>query len=209
MPPSFRSLVGALVLTGAASLSAQSIISAHADYDVADGLIEWSFVLDEDLSTATVTHLVLGFDDGSGVPGIFWDDVAHVTVHSSTFHVTKEDVWPDSGAGISYLELNFNSPFTLGGASATHSFNYQTSGTNGLANSANFFVSLYADGPATQNVSLDGSLVATLSGFGTTATDLSAVPESSAAAIWAGLAVVGFAGVRRRRAPRGAAVPRR
>ncbi len=191
-------LVGVLALAATVSLSAQTITSAGANYDAADGLIEWSFILDEQTATDTITHMVLGFTDGAGVPDVFWDFLSNVTINSNTFHATKLDVWTDGGSGTSYLEANFNSPIVLGGSSATHNFSFLTGGTNGLGNTTSFFISLYSGGPATQNMTLDGSLVATISGFGVGTADLTAVPEPSTYALLAGLAMMGFVALRRR-----------
>lgn len=183
------------------ALKGQTITSVSHTYDTADGLVHWSFTLDEGaFSSLNVGHIVLGFDGIDGLPPpVAWQGVGDVTVYSSSFSVSKVDVWTDSGPGRSYLELNLNTPLVLDGNGTTFSFSLLTGGINNLGNapSATFFVELRS-GSALMNAGPDGNLIVTNSIAGSSG-DLSAVPEPSTYALVAGVAMLGFALVRRSR----------
>ncbi len=177
-----------------------TIESGSVQYDAADHLVAWTFSLNEFGTSTTLTHLVFGFDDGNTYPAdVYWDDLANITVSSSTFTATKFDAWPDAGEGKSYLEVVFDTPIVLNGDSATFSFNYLTGGALQLSNPTGFFVSLYSGGDAVKNMTVEGTLVATLTGLSSAATDLSAIPEPASLALGLGVMGLGMGAWRRRR----------
>lgn len=201
MRAALRLLLGLLAGISALSLPGQTITSVSYTYDTADVLVQWTFTLDEGAySSSNVGHIVLGFDgpDGSPPP-VAWVGVGDVTVNSSSFAVTNVDVWTDSGPGRSYLELNLNTPLVLDGNGTTFNFSLLTGGINNLGNapSATFFVELRS-GTALMNAGLDGALIVSNNIAGSPA-DLTAVPEPATYALFAGVAMLGFALVRRSR----------
>lgn len=184
----------------AAALPGQTIVSPTYTYDTADGLVEWSFTLNEGAFSGSVTHLVLGFDGTDGLPpAVFWNSLGSVTIDASSHGVTKVDVWTDSAPGRSYLELSLNTPFSLDGNSTTFPISFLTGGIQNLANagSVSFFVEL-RNGTAVQNAGLDGALVVQNSQAGVPG-DLTAVPEPATCALAAGMAGLALAALRRRR----------
>lgn len=198
MRSSFRLLLGFLVGVSALSAHGQTITSASYTYDTAEVLVQWSFTLDEGSYSGSVGHLVLGFDGPDGfAPPVAWDSVFNVMLHSSSPAVTKVDVWTDSGPGRSYLELNLGSPLTLDGNNTTFNFSFLTGGINNLGNapSATFFVELRT-GTALMNAGLDGTIIASNNVAGSPG-NLTAVPEPATYALLAGVAMFGFAAVRR------------
>jgi len=179
----------------------QTVVSPSYTYDTADGLVEWSVTLNEGSFSGSVTHLVLGFDGADGFPPpVFWNSLGGVTLHNSSHGVTLFDVWTDSTPGRSYLELGLNTPFSLDGNSSTFAVTFLTSGIQNLSNAGtvSFFVE-FRSGTVLQNASLDGALVAQNSQAGG-AGDLTAVPEPSTYALFAGTVALGLATWWRRRA---------
>ena len=200
MRSSFRFLLGLLAGVSALSLNGQTITSASYTYDTADVLVQWSFTLDEGSYSGSVGHIVLGFDGTDGLsPPVAWNSVANVILHSSSFAVTKVDVWTDNGPGRSYLELNLNSPLALDGNNTTFNFSLLTGGINNLGNapSVTFFVDL-RNGAASMNAGLDGTLIASSNTAGSSG-NLTAVPEPATYALLAGVAMLGFVAARRGR----------
>lgn len=190
------------ILAGALALSArgQTITDPIHTYDVADGLVQWTFNFNEGSSTSTISHLVLTFDGTDAIPpAVAWNSLSNVTIFSSSVAVTKGDVWTSTPLGQSYLELNLASPIVLDGNSSTFSFSFLTGGINNLNNapSVTFLVDLRS-GVASTNAGLDGASIAFNNNAGNGG-NLTAVPEPATYALLAGLAMLGFAMVRRRR----------